>query len=95
FPNDARPIRFFNGAAGIIEKVGKSLTLPLAFRFEHHGNFKPEIFVKIGEPDLIVVDNSYESKSMTDFFSKRMTEILDELKNDVINNKTESYRKII
>lgn len=93
-PNDFRPIHFLNGAARIVEKVGKCLTVPLAFRLEFTGQFKPEIFVKIAEPDLIETDENFDSKKLTVSFTKRITGVLDELKNDVINRKTENYRKI-
>lgn len=95
FPNDARPIRFYKGAAKIIEKVGKCLSLPVTFRYEHLGNFKPEIFVKIGKPDLIVGDKNFDVKKFTDFFSNKMTVVLNDLKTDVIIEETESYHKII
>jgi len=93
-PNDLRPIRFFNGAAKIVEKVGRCLTVPLAFRLEFTGNFKPEIYVRIGEPNLIETDENYDSKKLTVGLTKRLTEVLDELRSDVINKNTEDYRKI-
>ena len=92
--NDFRPIRFFNGAARIVEKVRECLTVPLAFRLEFTGEFKPEIFVKIGEPDLIERNETFDSKKLTANFTKRLTELLDDLKSNVINRKTENYRKI-
>ncbi len=91
-PYDFRPIHFYNGAARIVEKVGKCLTVPLAFRLEFTGEFKPEIFVKIGKPNLIEADKGFNSKSLTADFSKIMTLLLDELKYDVINRKTANYR---
>lgn len=94
-PNDLRPLRFFNGAARIVEKVGRCLVVPLVFRLEFVGEFKPEIFVKIGEPNSIETNGKFDSKYLTDSFSKRTIEILNELKNDVINKITENYQKIL
>ena len=94
-PNDLRPIRFFNGAARIVEKVGRCQTVPLAFRLEFTGEFKPEIFVKIGKPDLIETSGVFDRKKLTVRFCERLDKILNELKSDVINQKTESYNKIL
>ena len=92
-PTDFRPIHFYNGAARIVEKVGKCFTVPLAFRLEFTGEFKPEIFVNIGKPNLLETDKGFNSKSLTADFPKIMTSLLDELKFDVINKKTAHYRK--
>ncbi len=94
-PNDLRPVQFFNGAARIVEKVGKCLTLPLAFRLEFTGEFKPEIYVKIGEPHLIETGENFEPKKLTVIFTERLTGILNELKSDVIHAKIKSYNKIL
>lgn len=94
-PNDLRPIHFFNGAARIVKKVGRCLTVPLAFRLEFTGEFKPEIFVKIGEPDLIETDRNFDPKKLTAIFTDRITEVLNELKSNVIHAKTKSYNKIL
>jgi len=94
-PNDLRPIRFFNGAARIVQKVGRCQTVPIAFRLEFTGDFKPEIYVKIGEPNLIETYENFESKKLTVNLSERLTEVLNELKCDVIYQKTESYNKIL
>lgn len=94
-PNDFRPIRFFNGAAKIVEKVGKCLTVPLAFRFEFRREFKPEVFVKIGKPNLIETNDDFNSKSLTADFSKTMTRLLDELKYEVTYRMTLEYRNLL
>lgn len=94
-PNDSRPLRLFGGAARIVERVGNCLTVPLAFRLEFAGEFKPEIFVLIGEPHLIETNRNFGAKRLTADFTIRLTEILDELKSDVINEKTASYAKIL
>jgi chlorobactene lauroyltransferase len=94
-PNDRRPLRFFNGAARIVEKTVAVKAVPLAMRYEFRGEFKPEIFVKIGEPELISQINKNETKNLTERFEKRLTAVLDELKRDVSSGDLQNYRNIL
>lgn len=95
FPNDLRPVKFYNGVSRIIESVGKCLTVPLAIRLEFVGEYKPEIFVKIGKPDLIEFDENTNSKKLTVDFSEKLTCNLDELKTDVVYAKTKGYEQFL
>jgi 1-acyl-sn-glycerol-3-phosphate acyltransferase len=94
-PNDIRPLRFYNGLAKIIEKVGNCSVVPVAIRFEFGGEFKPEIFVKIGESKKFQNDERFVAKEMTAFFEKQLTGILDNMKTQILTKKTENYRKIL
>jgi chlorobactene lauroyltransferase len=94
-PNDRRPLEFFNGAARIVEKTVAVKAVPLAMRYEFRGEFKPEIFVKIGEPELISQINKNETKNLTERFEKRLTAVLDELKRDVSSGDLQNYRNIL
>lgn len=81
--NDIRPIRFYKGITKIIEKVGECIIIPIAFRYEFLGAFKPEVFVKIGEADN------------NENFENYITLLLDSLKADIINENFNSFEKII
>ena len=94
-PNDLRPLNFYNGLARIIEKTGRVWVLPMAMRFEFLGEFKPEIFVKIGSPELIETDVEFDSKKITRSSADRLTDLLDELKTDVINKNFSQFEQII
>lgn len=94
-PNDARPVRFFNGAARIVERAKKCSTVPIGLRLDFGEKFKPEIFVKIGAPRLIEAAENFDSKSLTAEFAETMTEILDELKADAANKRLGNYREIL
>ncbi|MEP6902391.1 MAG: lysophospholipid acyltransferase family protein [Actinomycetota bacterium] len=94
-PNDSRPIYLFNGLSRIIEKVAQCLVIPLVIRYEFLGKFKPQIFVKIGEPKLIFVDLNFNAKDLTERLTIYLTRTLDELKKDVLNHNTERYKSII
>ena len=94
-PNDARPLQFYNGLAKIIEKAGNCCAVPVALRFEFAGEFKPDIFVKIGKPEFFECEQNFTAKEMTAFFEKELTETLDDLKTQILTKKTDSYQKIL
>lgn len=93
-PNDFRPIYFYNGFSRIFEKVGQWLVASLVIRYEFLGQFKPHIFVKISEPAFISVVADFNAKNLNKRFEKQLAEILDDLKNDVVNQNTEIYKSI-
>ncbi len=78
-PNDSPPILFFNGLARIIERVADCSAVPLAIRYEFLNEYKPEIFVKIGESDNFN-EIDFNSKKLTRNFESRISKTLDELK---------------
>ena len=94
-PNDTRPLKFYNGLSRIIAKTGKCYVLPLAVRYEFTGEFKPEIFVRIGEAEFISGDQNFNIKQQTKYFAEKLTLTLDELKTDIIKNDLTKYRNII
>jgi chlorobactene lauroyltransferase len=93
-PNDLRPLKFYNGLARIIEKAKKTYVAPTALRYEFLGNYKPEIFVKIGETESIAAENYLNSKALTEVLEKRLTGALEELKQNIISNNTTEYIKL-
>lgn len=93
-PNDARPLHFFRGLARIVEKIGGCRMVPCAMRYEFLGDFKPEIFVKIGAVERFDKSVRFDSKELTANFENKMSETLDALKRDVIFENTAGYQKI-
>ncbi len=93
-PNDIRPLGFYNGLSKIIEKVGNCYAVPLAMRFEFLGEFKPEIFVKIGMPEIFESNQGIVTSEMTVLFKKRLTETLDALRTQILTKKIDGYQKI-
>lgn len=94
FPNDARPLKFYNGAARVIEKTGEVCAVPLAIRYEFLSEFKPEIFVRIGEPEIIKPDENFDAKATTRHFEECLTETLDKLKSDIAETNLADYETI-
>lgn len=94
-PNDSRPIIFYNGLSGIVAKTGQCSVLPLAVRYEFTNEYKPEIFVKIGEAEFIKADENFNIKKQTKYYAENLTANLDKLKYDVLNGNLNDYQKII
>ncbi len=94
-PNDARPLKFYNGLSRIIGKSGKVLCLPLAIRYEFLGEFKPQIFVKIGTPELVETEKKFKSKDLTGRNADILTNLLDELKADIVGENFSQYERLI
>ncbi|CAN5623193.1 lysophospholipid acyltransferase family protein [soil metagenome] len=94
-PNAARPLKFYNGLSRIIEKVGKVFVVPLAMRYEFLSEFKPQVFVKISSPELFKNSKDFESKKMTEIMKSRLTNVLDELKTDIISKNFSNFERII
>ena len=95
-PNDVRPLRFFNGLARIIEKTRRCSAVPVALRFEVAGHFKPEIYLKIGAPDVFEFDKNFiakNAKNLTESLEIRLTETLDEVNRDVVSQTIAEYEK--
>lgn len=91
-PNDVRPLEFYNGVSRIVEKVEKCHVLPIAMRYEFFGEWKPEALAKVGEPELI---ESANPKELTKKLSEKLTDLLDELKQDIINNRLKNYENLL
>ena len=94
-PTDARPLKFFNGVSYIVKKVENCAVVPMALRYEFLGNFKPEIFVKIGEAENFSSENGFDKRILTENFTEKLTDLLDALKNDVVERNFAKYRNIL
>jgi hypothetical protein len=93
--NDIRPIEFFNGFSSIIKKIEKCVVFPFAFRYEFLGDFKPEIFTKVGRAEVINLTKNFNVKNVTRDFENKMTVLLDEVRSDILNKNFNEYQNII
>lgn len=89
--NDVRPIKFYKGVLKIVEKVGKCLIVPVALRYEFLGEYKPEIFMNVGEMSVFSGNEKYEVIHL----ERKTTLLLDELKHNVLNKNFNNFEKII
>jgi chlorobactene lauroyltransferase len=93
-PNDLRPISFYNGISRIVEKLEECNVVSLAIRYEFLGEYKPQIFVKVNEPELVKIDKNFNSKLLTKNFELNLTRNLDELKANILTGQLDRYEKI-
>lgn len=93
-PNDSRPLNFYRGLARVVEKVGECRVVPCAIRYEFLGHFKPDIFVKLGEPEIFNRSEKIDSKSLTVQFETNLIKTLDRLKQDIISNEISDYKTL-
>lgn len=94
-PNDARPLNFFNGISKIVDKLDECNTLAVAIRYEFLGNFKPEIFVSLGNFEYSGSNDFSKSRKLTAKFSQNTETLLDELKSKIISNDFSDFQNII
>ena len=93
--NDHRPIEFFNGIARIVENIEHCLLASISIRLEFLREFKPVIFVNCTNVEEIRVNPQFSSKQFTKTLASKMTVLMDDLKNDILNNNTKNYRNIL
>lgn len=93
-PNDARPLRFYNGLARIVKSLEKCSIVCAAMRYEFLGEYKPDIFIKIEKVELSAADLKHKPREISENLSVRLTDTLDELKTDVLNASLSKYKKI-
>lgn len=94
FPNDRRPLQFFEGLTYLCETIPKCGLIPCSIRIEFLGEFKPEIFVHFGDILYFEKTKKKNRKLLTKKLENILTENLDSLKSDIIENKFENYKKV-
>ena len=92
-PNDARPLRFYQGLARIIEKTGECAAAPVAMRYEFLGEFKPAAFAKIGRVEIFA--DVKDVKQLTERFLTQLTETLAELRTEIAAEKLNDFTDLL
>lgn len=93
-PNDVRPLHFYRGLGRVVEKVGGCTVIPCAMRYEFLGDFKPEIFIKIGHPMHFSRSDNFKAKNSAAVFEDNLSATLDNLKRDIREKQTSSYTRV-
>lgn len=94
-PNDLRPIKFYNGISRIVEKTINCNMLPISIRYEFSNNYKPEIYVKIGEIKYFQNQKNFKSKILSDELESELTELLNSLITNVINGDLVDFENLL
>lgn len=94
-PNDLRPIKFESGIVRIIQKVENLVLVPMAFRYEFLYDYKPEVFARIGEPKVFKKNSSEDRSILKKQLQAQLTKLIDDLRSDIVFNRTEAYEKLL
>ncbi len=94
-PNDTRPLKFYNGAARIIERVGEIDAVPVALRYEFMDEFRPEIFARVGAAERIEAASDFNAKQMTNCMEEKLTVALDKVRVDIITRNCDEYVPLV
>lgn len=81
-PNDARPLKFYHGAAQIIRQTKKCYAAPVAIRYEFLKDYKPQAFARIGQPRLFDAVSLHKT-TVTKQLADDLTGLLDQLKEQI------------
>jgi chlorobactene lauroyltransferase len=98
FPNDRRPLVFYNGVAYLARTAAPVLLYPLAIRIEYLAEQRPALFICLGEPLLIPVEETKEPtflKTCTQRLEDALTSELDQLRADVIAGDYASFTTVM
>jgi chlorobactene lauroyltransferase len=98
FPNDRRPLVFYNGAAYLARLVNPASVYPLALRIEYLGEQRPALFISLGEPLLIDARESQQAhflQTCSARMQESLTAELDRLRADVLDGDYSSFKTVI
>ncbi|GAC1396685.1 MAG: hypothetical protein NVSMB56_11620 [Pyrinomonadaceae bacterium] len=93
--NDARPLKFYNGLARLIEQTGEADVCALALRYEFLEDWRPFALARVGMFERIKVDDNVDKAKLTQNLAATLTRTLDDLRNDVLQNNLTEYVEIV
>ncbi|WP_268877413.1 lysophospholipid acyltransferase family protein [Alteribacter lacisalsi] len=93
FHLDIRPLQFQSGAAFLLKEAPHCDLVPVTFYHTLLHEQHPEFFIRVGSS--LAFDSQVPRKELTIQLENQLTEQLDGLKNDVMNEKTESFRPVV
>ena len=94
-PNDKRPIHSYSGTAHLIRKTGACSIVPVAFRYELLHDERPTAFGRIGIPEYIPDTGKLDTEILNNEITERLTRTVDLLREDVLEERLESYEMIV
>lgn len=98
-PNGLRPLKFYSGAARIIEKTGTVYAAPVALRYEFLDDFRPDAFAHIGDLEKLsgkeLFDSRRASKNLSAALAEKLTATLDSLVENIEQDYLADYVEIV
>ena len=93
-PTDTRPLKLYSGAARVMRNLGKVYAAPVALRYEFLNEAKPHAFARVGPLQLFTAHDT-PPKLLTQHFTACLTATLDQVRQDVLDNKLDEYQEIV
>ncbi|MBD8032157.1 lysophospholipid acyltransferase family protein [Solibacillus merdavium] len=89
---EQRPLYFQQGAAMIAKQMKGISVVPITFYYTFRNERKAEVWIDIGKP--IQYEDKWSREQMTQYFEEVVTEQLNALKKDVVQNDYTSFIKV-
>ena len=89
---EQRPLYFQQGVAMIAKQVKDVPVVPITFYYTFRNERKAEVWIWIGKP--IQYEDKWSREQMTQYFEEVVTEQLNALKKDVVQNDYTSFIKV-
>ncbi|SFJ90542.1 1-acyl-sn-glycerol-3-phosphate acyltransferase [Halobacillus dabanensis] len=93
-PLEKRPLEFFSGIAYLAQKCPDTNVVPISLYYALEHTKKPNAYITIGEPLDKERYRNLDRKSMTEHFEKKAEQQLDILRERVIHEDYEVFKKI-
>ena len=92
---EIRPLQFQGGVLHILKEIPSTPIIPIAIYYTFGHVRKPEIYITFGEPIYYDQLDGQSSNEKTANLEHLFTNVLDELKNDVMNEYYDQYESIL
>ncbi|MCO6512384.1 MAG: lysophospholipid acyltransferase family protein [Aridibacter famidurans] len=86
-----RPLGFFSGIEKLIEMAGSCIAVPVVFRYEFGGEFKPSIYSAVGE-GFDIAESEFVSVGDLE---ERMESTLVDLERAILSGSPDGFRDLI
>jgi 1-acyl-sn-glycerol-3-phosphate acyltransferase len=89
-PSERRPLGFYPGISAVLEKALPCATVPVAIRYSFKGEYKPDIFVRIGRTEI--VETVPEGRRLlTTTLEKSLEREVEQLSGNLCDDDLDSY----
>jgi len=88
---EKRPFTYLNGPAYLLEKNVNTRLIPIAAYYTYRHDQRPELFIRVGETINPSILKELNRKEITSFLRVSHEELLNSVRNDVIEEKLSSF----
>ncbi|KIL48844.1 hypothetical protein KP77_20550 [Jeotgalibacillus alimentarius] len=92
---EKRPLSFMNGPAYLLEKTPETEIIPVSCYYTFRHDQRPELFISIGESADKDALNGLTREQKSNSLRMLLERNLDQLKSDIVHEKTDTYELFI